>query len=51
MAKKTYSGRTVVRMDPDLHAHLASLAAKKGISLNALITTYLAGASSFKGTK
>lgn len=51
MPKKTYSGKFVARVGPDLHAHLASLAAEKGVSLNHLIVQLLAGGSSFKGPK
>lgn len=49
--KKTYSGKLVVRLGPDLHAHLAAVAKEKDISLNSLITTLLAGSSSFKAPK
>lgn len=51
MPKKTYSGKFVARVGPDLHVHLAAIAAKKGVSLNHLIVTLLAGGSSFKGSK
>lgn len=39
--EKTFSGTLNVRMSPDLHAHLALEAAKKGISLNDLINVKL----------
>jgi predicted HicB family RNase H-like nuclease len=39
--EKTFSGTLNLRMSPDLHAHLALEAAKKGISLNELINEKL----------
>lgn len=39
--EKTFSGTLNLRMNPDLHAHLAFEAAKKGISLNDLINEKL----------
>lgn len=39
--EKTYSGKIHVRTEPDLHAQLALEAAKRGISLNDLITKLL----------
>jgi len=39
--EKTFSGKLQVRMDPNLHAHLAIEAAKVGISLNELINAKL----------
>ncbi len=40
--EKSYSGNIRLRMNPDLHAHLALEAAKHGISLNDLINQLLA---------
>jgi len=48
VAKDTYSGKTVVRLGPGLHAHLAHLATQQNVSLNQLIVTLLAGGSNFK---
>jgi predicted HicB family RNase H-like nuclease len=48
MEPMDYSGQFRVRIDPDLHAHLVALAKERGISLNLLVTGYLAGASGFK---
>jgi predicted HicB family RNase H-like nuclease len=39
--EKTFSGNIRVRMNPKLHASLALEAAKKGISLNDLVTQKL----------
>ena len=39
--EKTFSGKLNLRMSPDLHAHLALQAAKKGISLNEFINEKL----------
>ena len=39
--EKTYSGQIRLRMNPDLHAHLALEAAKEGLSLNDLINAKL----------
>lgn len=48
VAKRTYSGKTNLRMSPELHAHLAAIADKNGISLNQLLVELLAGGSNFK---
>lgn len=39
--EKTYSGKLNIRMNPDLHAHLALEAAKQSLSLNDLINQKL----------
>lgn len=39
--EKMFSGKLNVRMSPDLHAHLALEAAKKGLSLNDFINEKL----------
>jgi predicted HicB family RNase H-like nuclease len=39
--EKTYSGNLRLRMNPDLHAHLALEAARNGMSLNSLINERL----------
>lgn len=39
--EKTFSGKLNLRMSPDLHAHLALQAAKKGVSLNEFINEKL----------
>ncbi len=39
--EKTFSGKLNVRMSPDLHAHLALGAAKRGLSLNDFINEKL----------
>jgi predicted HicB family RNase H-like nuclease len=39
--EKTYSGKLHIRMNPDLHAHLAMEAAKQGLSLNDLVNRKL----------
>lgn len=39
--EKTFSGKLNLRMSPDLHAHLAFEAAKKGVSLNEFINEKL----------
>jgi len=39
--EKTFSGKLNLRMSPDLHAHLALAAAKKGVSLNEFINEKL----------
>ena len=39
--EKTFSGNLNLRMSPDLHAHLSTEAARKGISLNDLINVKL----------
>lgn len=38
LATKSYSGRFVVRVPPQLHRQLATLAAESGVSLNRLIS-------------
>ena len=40
-SRKQYSGRFNVRLDKRLHRHLASEAAKAGVSLNALVAQKL----------
>lgn len=42
------SGKTQIRIQPALHAHLKRIAKQEGISLNSLIENLLAGGSSFK---
>lgn len=39
--EKTFSGKLQLRMNPDLHAHLAIEAEKRGVSLNDLINEKL----------
>lgn len=39
--------RLVVRLPVSLHAHLAALAEREGVSLNTLMVTLLAGGSAF----
>ena len=39
--EKTFSGNLHLRMNPELHAHLALQAVKQGVSLNEFITTKL----------
>ncbi len=39
--EKTYKGELRLRMQPDLHAHLALEAERKGVSLNELINSKL----------
>lgn len=39
--EKTFSGKLHIRMKPDLHAHLALEATKRGVSLNDLINEKL----------
>lgn len=39
--EKTYSGKLNIRMNPNLHAHLAIEAAHQGVSLNDLINQKL----------
>jgi len=46
--EKSFSGRFVIRLTPDLHAHLAEQAKQQGVSLNLYVATLLAGASGFK---
>jgi predicted HicB family RNase H-like nuclease len=38
LATKSFSGRFMVRIPPQLHRHLATLAAESGVSLNRLIS-------------
>jgi hypothetical protein len=40
----THSGKLLLRMPPSLHAELAREAEEEGVSLNAFITSALAGA-------
>ena len=42
MATKRYSGRFMLRVPPELHRHLALLAAESGVSLNRLVSSKLA---------
>ena len=42
MADRTYSGRFVVRVPPELHRALAIRAAEEGVSLNRLVSARLA---------
>jgi predicted HicB family RNase H-like nuclease len=42
------SGKTQIRILPELHAHLIRIAEKEGKSLNSLIETLLAGGSNFR---
>jgi len=51
VAKQTYSGNVVLRMTPELHAHLARLAKESGRSLNQVMVELLAGGSHFKRPK
>lgn len=39
--EKSFSGNLRIRMNPDLHAHLAYQAAQEGVSLNELINQKL----------
>lgn len=39
--EKTFSGKLHIRMNPDLHAHLALEAEKRGVSLNDLVNEKL----------
>lgn len=41
MAKKSYSGKFVVRIPPELHKDLAETADRKFVSLNALVSNML----------
>ena len=43
LAKRTYSGRFVVRVPPETHRALALQAAEEGVSLNRLVSARLAG--------
>jgi len=42
LMEKTYSGRFVVRVPPEVHRELALHAAEQGVSLNRLISSKLA---------
>ena len=46
LADRTYSGRFLVRIPPEIHRALSIRAAEEGISLNRLVSTRLAGDSS-----
>jgi len=46
--EKTFSGRFVIRLTPDLHRHLAEQAKQAGVSLNLHVSILLAGASGFR---
>jgi len=46
--ERTFSGRFVIRLTPDLHEHLAAQASERGVSLNLYVAILLAGASGFK---
>ena len=46
--EKTFSGRFVIRLTPELHAHVAQQAKDQGVSLNHYLATLIAGASGFK---
>jgi len=48
MAKQTYSGNVVLRMTPELHAHIARIAKDSGRSLNQVLIELVAGGSNFK---
>lgn len=43
LAEKRYSGEFRVRIPPELHRHLALMAAEQGVSLNRLASAKLAG--------
>ena len=43
LADRTYSGRLVVRVPPEIHRDLVIRAAEEGVSLNRLVSTRLAG--------
>lgn len=45
MADRTYSGKFLVRMPPDMHRFLAVAAAEQSVSLNAYVTCVLAATS------
>jgi len=47
---RQYSGKFVVRSDPELHMRIAVAAKEKGISLNALVNDLLARALNVKQT-
>jgi len=42
--EKPYSGRFLLRIDPNLHRQVALAAARKGVSLNAWVASALEGA-------
>ncbi|MFA5448095.1 MAG: type II toxin-antitoxin system HicB family antitoxin [Sphaerochaeta sp.] len=42
---KSYSGRFVVRITPQLHRRLAEIAKEQGVSLNHLVTELLSGSA------
>ncbi|MCL2029881.1 MAG: type II toxin-antitoxin system HicB family antitoxin [Deltaproteobacteria bacterium] len=46
---KPYSGKLVLRLPPELHAHLAIQAQTSGKSLNSLVTETLSQAAGFGG--
>lgn len=46
LADRTYSGRFLVRIPPEIHRALSIRAAEEGISLNRLVSARLAGDSS-----
>ena len=46
LADRTYSGRFLVRIPPEVHRTLSIRAAEEGISLNRLVSARLAGDSS-----
>jgi predicted HicB family RNase H-like nuclease len=48
MTKQTYSGNVVLRMTPELHAHIARIAEESGRSLNQVLIELVAGGSNFK---
>lgn len=45
---RTFSGRFVIRLTPELHQHVAEQAEKQGVSLNHYLLTLIAGASGYK---
>jgi hypothetical protein len=47
-AEPTHSGRLLLRMPPTLHGELARAAEREGVSLNAYITSALAGTVSWR---
>ena len=42
LSAKSYSGKFIVRVPPQLHRQLATLAAEAGVSLNRLVSSRLA---------
>ena len=42
LAERTYSGRFVIRVPPEIHRELALKAAEEGVSLNRLVSARLA---------